>query len=176
MISSVPMDSQKALRFGICGKNCMRQNELDYALGVLLWKQRKYDAAASAFDQGLAVRPKDLSLLSNDAELALGQRDKARFQNRIAAALPQVTPKDPLYVILQFLTWLANPTLSRKEDLMKAISELAPGVEFVWDFSDTVHVLERLDLDASTKQTAQHFIDFFKNQIDLPTLKRHLAE
>jgi hypothetical protein len=32
MISSVPMDSQKALRFGICGKNCMRQNELDYAL------------------------------------------------------------------------------------------------------------------------------------------------
>jgi hypothetical protein len=26
------MDSQKALRFGICGKNCMRQNELDYAL------------------------------------------------------------------------------------------------------------------------------------------------
>jgi hypothetical protein len=33
MISSVPLDSQKALRFGICGKNCMRQNELDYALG-----------------------------------------------------------------------------------------------------------------------------------------------
>jgi Novel STAND NTPase 1 len=26
------MDSQKALRFGICGKNCIRQNELDCAL------------------------------------------------------------------------------------------------------------------------------------------------
>jgi hypothetical protein len=36
MISSVPMDSQKALRFGICGKNCMRQNELDYALETTL--------------------------------------------------------------------------------------------------------------------------------------------
>jgi hypothetical protein len=35
MISSVPMDSQKALRFGICGKNCMRQNELDYALALM---------------------------------------------------------------------------------------------------------------------------------------------
>jgi hypothetical protein len=30
------MDSQKALRFGICGKNCMRQNELDYALETTL--------------------------------------------------------------------------------------------------------------------------------------------
>ena len=91
-----------------------------------------------------------------------------RFRARVAVALPQVTPNDKYFVFLPFFAWLANPAQGR-EDLMKAISELAPEVTVSWDFSDTRHAITRLD--ASTQQVAQHFIDFFERRIDLPTLK-----
>jgi tetratricopeptide (TPR) repeat protein len=141
-------------------------------MGIALWKQGNDDAAASAYAKGLAIQPNDLSFLSNDAELALIQGDVTRFRARIAAALPQVTPKDQLFVILPLLAWLANP-LQGWEDLMKATSELVSEVTISWDFSDTEHAIKRLD--ASTQQQARLFIDFFKGHIDLPALKARLA-
>jgi tetratricopeptide (TPR) repeat protein len=141
-------------------------------LGSALWRQEKHDAAAAAFARGLEVQPKHLLLLSNDAELALVQGDKDRFRTRIAAALPQVTTKDFLFAILPFLVWLDNPTLGW-DSVMTAIKKVEPGVTFdSWNFSTTERAIVRQD--ASTQQTAHHFIAFFTGQIDLPTLEERL--
>jgi tetratricopeptide (TPR) repeat protein len=141
-------------------------------IGVVLWEQGWNDEAAAAFASGLAVQPRHLSLLSNDAELALAQGDITRLQSRVSAALPRVTRKDQKFVILRFLAWLANPALGWA-DIMVAISKLDPEVKFTWDFSDTRRVITRLDV--STQLMARHFIDFFEGHIDRPTLQARLA-
>lgn len=120
------------------------------------------------------MQPEHLTLLTNDAELALIQGDKDRFHARIAAALPQVTAKDQTYAIfLPFLVWLDNPTQGW-ESVMTAIKKLEPGVTFEsWNFTTTERAIVRQD--ASTQQTAHHFIAFFTGQIDLPTLEERLT-
>jgi tetratricopeptide (TPR) repeat protein len=141
-------------------------------IGVVLWEQGWNAEAAAAFAKGLAVQPLHLSLLSNDAELALAQGDFTRLQTRVAAALPRVTPKDQKFVILRFLAWLANPDQGWA-DVVAAIGKLDPEVKFTWDFADTRRAITRLDV--STQRTAQHFIDFFEGRIELPTLQARLA-
>ena len=142
-------------------------------LGSVFWRQENHAAAADAFARGLAVQPEHLGLLSNDAELALVQGDKDRFRRRIAEALPQATTRNDLSAILPFLVWLDNPTQGW-DSVMTAIRKLEPGwVTFGWNFSTTAPVIARLD--ASTQQTAQHFIAFFTGQIDLPTLEERLT-
>src|SRR5262249_34096709 len=71
-------------------------------MGTALWRQGNRDEAAAAFAKGLTITPNDLSLLSDDAELALVQGDVVRFRTRLDAALPQVTSKDSRFVILPF--------------------------------------------------------------------------
>ena len=136
--------------------------------------QEKHADAAAAYARGLEVQPKHLTLLTNDAELALIQGDKDRFHARIATALPQVTAKDQTYAIfLPFLVWLDNPTQGW-ESVMTAIKKLEPGVTFEsWNFSTTERAI--VHQDASTQQTAHHFIAFFTGQIDLPTLEARLT-
>jgi hypothetical protein len=57
---------------------------------------------------------------------------------------------------------------------MTAIKKLEPGVTFEgWNFSTTERAIVRQD--ASTQQTAQHFIAFFTGQIDLPALEERLT-
>jgi tetratricopeptide (TPR) repeat protein len=141
-------------------------------LGVVLFKQGRNDEASAIFAKGLAVLPQHLNLLSNDAELALAQGDITRLQARVDAALPQVTRRDELFVILRFLAWLANPGQSWAT-VMTAISQLEPDVKFSWDFSDTRRAITHLDV--STQQMAQYFIDFFEDKIDLPTLQTRLS-
>ena len=104
-------------------------------LGFAFWRQENHAAAAAAYARGLEVQPKHLSLLSNDAELALVQGDKDRFHARIAAALPQVTTKDQIFAILPFLVWLDNPTQG-SDSVMTAIRKLEPGVTFRLEFFD----------------------------------------
>jgi tetratricopeptide (TPR) repeat protein len=141
-------------------------------LGAAFWRQEKHAAAAEAFARGLEVQPKDLDLLSDDAELALVQGDKDRFHARIAETLPRVTTRDQRFAILPFLIWLDNPAQGW-DSVMTAIRKLEPGVAFSWNFSTTVPAIARLDM--STQQTAQHFIAFFTDQIDLPTLEERLT-
>jgi tetratricopeptide (TPR) repeat protein len=141
-------------------------------LGNAFWRQENHTAAAEALARGLAVHPRHLILLSNDAELALVQGDKDRFRSRIAEALPRVTTRNYLFAILPFLVWLDNPTQGW-DGVMTAIRKLEPDVTFRWNFSTTEPAIARLD--ASTQQTAQHFIAFFTGQIDLPTLEERLT-
>ena len=75
-------------------------------------------------------------------------------------------------IFLPFLVWLDNPTQGW-ESVMTAIKKLEPGVTFSWNFSTTEPAIARLD--ASTQQTAQHFIAFFTGQIDLLTLEERLT-
>jgi tetratricopeptide (TPR) repeat protein len=145
-------------------------------LGSAFARQENHAVAAAAYAKGLEVQPEHLTLLTNDAELALIQGDKDRFHARIATALPQVTAKDQDYAIfLPFLVWLDNPTQGW-ESVMTAIRKLESGVTFKnWNFSTTERAIVRLDLDASTQQTAHYFIAFFTRQIDLPTLEERLT-
>jgi tetratricopeptide (TPR) repeat protein len=143
------------------------------SLGIALFKQEKNEAAASAFAKGLRIQPTNLHLLGNDIELALAQGDRDRLVRRIAIAMPQVTPKDQLYAILPFFSWLANPVQGWGH-VLRVINELDPEVKFSWDFSDTARAITRLNLNATTQQIARHFIDFFEYRIDLPTLKARL--
>jgi hypothetical protein len=107
-------------------------------------------------------------------ELALAQGDKTRLVKRIAVAMPQATPKDELFAILPFLSWLANP-LQGWGSVLRAINKLDPEVKFTWDFSDTSRAITHLGLDASTQQIARYFIDFFEGRIDLRILEARLA-
>jgi tetratricopeptide (TPR) repeat protein len=105
------------------------------SLGSTFWGQENHTAAADAFARGLAVQPNNLSLLSNDAELALVQGDKDRFRARMAAALPQVTTRDRFFALLPFLVWLDNPTQGW-DSVMTAIRELEPGGHLQLEFFD----------------------------------------
>ena len=147
-----------------------------YLLGITadaLWKQGKLNEAEETFAKGLTVQPNNLVLLSNDAELALVQGDIARCQKRIETALPLLTPKDQTFAIIPFISWLSSSEQGW-EKVMTAIVDLNPEVAFTWDFSTMQPTIERLD--ESTRQTAQHFIAFFENRMDFPTLKSKLAE
>ena len=131
-------------------------------LGATLLRQHKLEEAKKAFAEGLKVQANPLFLLSNDAELALMQRDKTRLKDRIERALKAVPPKHQLSVILPFLAWLAEPTQEQVwADLKQAIAQLTPEVPISWDFSNIKPVLE--DLDKSSQREAEHLIAFFKD-------------
>ena len=140
-------------------------------LGYALWKQGKLEEAANAHAEGLKANPKNIDLLSNDAELALVQGDSERCQIRIAAALPLVKSDDQLFAILPFYQWLSNRAQGWNQ-VLTAIEQLDPAVKFTWSFDTTKPALERLD--AKTQKAAQEFIAFFEGKIDLPTLKARL--
>ena len=150
------------------------QNESAWMMyGYAFWKAGKLDEAAKAFADGLKVNPKNLSLLSNDAELAFVQGDSERCQNRIAAALPLVQSGSELFALLPFYQWLSNPTQGLNQ-VLTAIEQLDPAVKFTWSFDTSKPALERMD--AKTQQAAQEFIAFFEGKIDLPTLKARLEQ
>ena len=140
-------------------------------MGYVFWKQGKLEDAANTYANGLKVDPKDVDLLSNDAELAFVQGDLERYQARISAAMPLVNSDNQLFAILPFYAYLSNPTQGW-ENVLTAINSLSEDVKITWDFSTTAPALERLD--AKTQKTAQEFIAFFEGKIDLPTLKARL--
>ena len=79
-----------------------------------------------------------------------------------------------LFAILPFYAWLADPEKEDPQKVVKAISELEPGVKITWDFSDIEPVIALQNEE--TQQIARLFIDFFEGKIDLPTLKERLVE
>jgi tetratricopeptide (TPR) repeat protein len=143
-----------------------------HGVALTFWKQGNTAEAAAAYASGLAGHPHHLVLLSEDAELAFVQGDRDRLHRRVAAALPHVTPKDQLSVLLPFFTWLADPAQGWAP-VLTAVHALGPGVEVCWDFSDTRPALMRLD--PATQRAAQHFLDFFEGRTDVPTLQARLG-
>lgn len=142
-------------------------------IGSALWKQSKLPESALAFADGLKVNPKNLDLLSSDAELAFVQGDLTRCQARIAAALPLVKRDNEFFAILPFYQWLSNPAQGW-QPVLTAIQGTNPKVKFRGSFDTTKPVLGRLDQE--TQQIARHFIEFFEGKVDLPTLQGRLAE
>ena len=78
-------------------------------LGSAFWRQENHAAAADAFARGLAVQPKHLALLSNDAELALVQGDKDRFHARIADSVATGHNQGPTLCYLAVLGMAGQP-------------------------------------------------------------------
>lgn len=150
-------------------------------IGVAFWKQGKFDEAGIAWEavaiaraNTLQERPNDLSLLRNDAELALLQNDIPRCQKRIATAMQTVKPDNGLFIILPFLAWLADPEEEDPQKVLTAFNELEPGILLRLDFSNIEPAIARQDEE--TQKIARLFIDFFEGKVDLPTLKARLAE
>ncbi len=151
-------------------------NEL-YQWGLELYKQQRYPEAQAQFALGLQQFPKDLSLLSNDAELALVQGDTTRLQQRLLT-LETLYPKkdgvysDPYPAIMSFLNYLAD-TKQTPEAVLSVIAQTGQAAVYGWDFSDMQPVLKRQTPDK--QKAAALFIDFFQKRIDLETLKTKLS-
>ncbi|MCP4702026.1 MAG: tetratricopeptide repeat protein [Gammaproteobacteria bacterium] len=144
-----------------------------HQLGLSLWwTQDKRDQAAEAFAKGLSIKKEDEELLYHDLELALVQKDSARFQTRLDSLSALIEPQQLISAILKFYTWLQNPKQDWKHILI-AIDALAPTVEYSWDFSSIMPVINRLD--KQHQQRAGLFIDFFTGEIDLDALRKNLG-
>ena len=147
------------------------------SLGLNLYKQQRYPEAQAQFALGLQQFPKDLNLLSNDAELALVQGDSTRLQQRLLTLQDLYPKKDGAYsdsypAIMSFLNYLAD-TKQTPEAVLSVIAQTGQAVDYVWDFSDMQPVLKRQTPDK--QKAAALFIDFFQKRIDLETLKTKLS-
>ncbi len=134
-------------------------------LGIAYSKQGQLALAQQTFAQALTHHSQHLSVLSNDAELALVQQDNTRCLARLQSALELVTNKDYKSVILPFLAWLAEPE-QPTDKIYAAIQQLDPSVKITWNFSDIEPVIARLNPD--TQHRARQFIAYFQGVGDLP--------
>jgi tetratricopeptide (TPR) repeat protein len=142
-------------------------------VGYALWTQGKLDEAAALYATALHEDPNDLDFLGKDAALALLQDDIPRCKKRLAAAKPFVESSSDDSVILLFLAWLAKPEQGF-DAVVTAIESLESGVRISWDSSYFEPAIARQD--KQTQHFARTFIAFFEEEIDLPELKRRLAE
>ena len=130
-------------------------------LGIALRQQGNLEQAQMAYAQAFKLNPKDLSILSNDAELALVQQDTIRCYERIQKALVLADNKTQEYAILPFLTWLADPETSH-QSVLDAIQNLDPAVKIAWNFSDTEPAIARLGPEK--QQIARQFVAYFEGK------------
>ncbi|MGZ5077392.1 MAG: nSTAND1 domain-containing NTPase, partial [Methylobacter sp.] len=146
-------------------------------LGISFYKQKQYPKAQALFAEALKKFPEDLSLLSDDAELALVQGDKPRMQQRLNTLQTLYSQEDGVYsdqypALMSFLLYLSG-TEQTFEAVLKLIEQTGKTVSYDWDFSDIQPVLNRQT--PKRQKTAALFIDFFKKRIDLDTLKAKLS-
>ena len=80
---------------------------------------------------------------------------------------------DQEYVIMLYLSWLADPA-SGYDPLLEAIIETKDAnTNFTWDFTDLDPALKRLP-SADDKRAARAFIDYFKGRTELAELHQAL--
>jgi len=142
-----------------------------YNRGITFLKLKRYQEATEAFNQGLQHSPENLSLLSNDLELAIIQQDITRAKRRLAKLQWLLETDDQLYAIVPFLAWLLHPN-THWQPILNACEQLDTDVKINWDFNDTIPALDRLT--SPQRQIADTFIKFFENQITLAQLRSQL--
>ncbi|MGZ5077820.1 MAG: hypothetical protein ACXV9R_14490, partial [Methylobacter sp.] len=135
-------------------------------LGLSFYNQKQYSKAQTLYGEALKKFPGDLSLLSNDAELALVQGDKPRMQQRLSTLQTLYSQKDGVYndelpVVMSFLLYLSDPEQT-PEAVLKIIEQTGKTVSYNWDFSDIQPVLNRQS--PKRQKNAALFIDFFENR------------
>ena len=141
-------------------------------LGLLLWQGGRTEEAAKVFEEAIKTDPDDLSVLANDAELALVQKDRQRCLLRVKAARNAAKANDQRFVILPFLAWLAEPGRGWSP-VLEALDVLEESTEFTWDFSDIAPVVE--ELEERERQAANLFINHFQGRIDRAALEEGLG-
>lgn len=135
-----------------------------------------YRQIAIIYEHKLAKSPENLSLLSlllGDIELATKQNDIQRVHKRLKTALPLLTKTSKTYVYLPFLAFIVDPEQSF-QTVLTAIEATQKGVKLQFNFTEFNSIIERQSV--KKQQQIRLFIDYFKQRIDLVTLKQKLNE
>ncbi len=140
---------------------------------TVLWKQEKPKQAAEKYVQALNIAPENLSLLSNDMELAWTQGDTTRCQERINSLNKLLKPDQPRYTIVRLYAWLAAPEQSW-QPVLQAIETAGDGNRISWEFSATIPKVQ--ELPESQRRSAEAFIAYFEAKINLKELRQQLDE
>ncbi|EIC22965.1 tetratricopeptide repeat protein [Thiorhodovibrio frisius] len=146
------------------------------ALGSLLQNANNggnYDEIATYYQKHLDINPLDTTILANDMELALIQRDLKRATLRYNTVLSLLNSADQESAILPFYKWLMKPNESW-DCVVNAINNLDSDIEFSWNFETSEPILE--GLPPQHMQVARLFIRFFSNEITIDVLKGKLKK
>lgn len=74
---------------------------------------------------------------------------------------------------MSFLLWLMNN--KTEQDVLKAIHNLAPDIEYSWDWNDIPPVIQQLPAKRQAK-AKNCFIDFFDKHHDKARVKACVAQ
>jgi tetratricopeptide (TPR) repeat protein len=138
---------------------------------VALWKAGQLDAAADAFARYFENAPDNISALSNDAELAVVQRDFTRFRIRHRQLVSLTKLPADNTVVLAFLRWIIGISGSESE-VVSVFDEKSSGAKIDWDFSDIRPVI--LKLGKQKRATAELLIKLFEKRISRTAFNRAL--
>ncbi|MEZ5536626.1 MAG: hypothetical protein R3F02_13505 [Thiolinea sp.] len=105
-----------------------------------------------------------------EAALLLGQTQTT--QKYINQALEQTTSKNQAYAIMPFLRWLAAPE-NPQQNILTAIHELDPEVEFTWDWNDIRPLIDQLPEPQKTQ--AECYIAYFEEHQNIEKLETCLS-
>lgn len=138
-------------------------------------------AAIAAYEVFLAIcRAEDgeqqkglrLYALVNGAEHLIlnGQFDKAR--SWLNEALPLASVRDEEFAVISFLLWLVDPSYPL-ERVLKSIEELAPDVDFGFEYGELREFVAKLEPEI--REVALAIIGFFDDHHTVGKLKEALA-
>jgi hypothetical protein len=132
---------------------------------------KHFKQAAIIYEHILTKSPRALSLLFGDIELAAKQNDIQRVHKRLKAAFPLLTKTNKSYVYIPFIAFIVDSEQSFRT-VITAIEAMNKSVRLEFNFTDLKSVIERQSL--KRQYQIRLFMDYFKETIDLVTLKRQL--
>nr|MDU9043552.1 tetratricopeptide repeat protein [Candidatus Electrothrix aestuarii] len=140
-------------------------------LSFQLWRIGNLKQAAEKYAKALQYAPENLTLLSDDMELAWVQGDAGRCRQRIAALDKLLKPEETDYGIVRFYAWLLNPEGSW-QSVLATIKQIGEGKDFDWNFWATIPKVKQLP--DRPRQAAEAFIEYFEGKSNLEELRKKL--
>ena len=104
----------------------------------------------------------ELALITDQPQIAL------KYINQV---LEQTTPENEEHAIMPFLRWLADPE-TPQQTVLTAIRQLAPEVEFNWDWDNILVLINQLP--EPVKNQAECYVAYFEEHQDIEKLEANL--
>ncbi|MCK5897483.1 MAG: tetratricopeptide repeat protein [Methylococcales bacterium] len=140
-------------------------------IGTTLTQLGAYRDAKNAFTKALEIDPIYLYALTNAAELALIEHDRALFSYYIEEILKLVGDQTEEFAVMSFFMWLSSVEEGYQVVLI-AIKKRQSKTPFNWSFETLTPVLSRLR--KSQQKIAESFISYFNNQLSFEGLEARL--
>ncbi|MCK5727945.1 MAG: tetratricopeptide repeat protein [Methylococcales bacterium] len=140
-------------------------------IGTTLSRLGAYRDAKNAFTKALEIDPVYLYALTNVAELALIEHDRALCSRYIDEVLKLVGDQADEFVVMSFFLWLVSID-EGYQSVLSAIKKRESKQPFNWCFETLVPVISRLR--KSQQKIAESFISYFNNQLSFAGLEERL--